>query len=312
MNLQSDIYGLSTLPSDTVVARLSKEAEILIFGDTKHADPTVKGSIFGMLPSLKDAGFSKLWLEIDHRRQAGLDALLGAETTLEQTVEWASGIVKNNKQLYGEGIYHANTLSIEIGLIDDKRALNEFRRTNPRFVEIQKDFRNNRKQDMGIIEAEAAALADRSTDERTYYQAKKLEWQSVRDSLDEGFAARVLAAREKQAKQVVLVGDGHFNTRSDMDDVFDHAGVSNKTVHVYADLPSYGEYLSLYIDKVPDDGKERTLPDLIYFANMQKFAQPDHEHLMRTARKAYQMKSRGVDFNPPGYSSMPQQGQARS
>jgi hypothetical protein len=88
-------------------------------------------------------------------------------------------------------------------------------------------------------------------------------------------------------KQVAITGDGHFNRDNDFNEHLRDEGITNKTIHVYKDLKSYGEYLSIYIDKMPEDGNKRTLPDIAYVIDLQKFVDPSNPTITKEARKQY-------------------------
>jgi len=135
--------------------------------------------------------------------------------------------------------------------------------------------------------------------QRVAYELKKFEWQTVRDSADQGFAERIAASAPAHPKQAVIIGDGHFNTQYDVDEMLNAQGVRNVTVHVSENMASYGEYLARYIDRTPDDDQARNLPNLIYFVDQQKFADPEHPRLMQEARKAYQLQKMDIKYSMP-------------
>jgi hypothetical protein len=162
--------GIYEASKEDILKELSKNNQVLLFGDTKHSNPAIKKTVFDMLDVLQEQGYNAIWLEIDKKRQDTLNNLLANNPTYEEILDWVPA--KNNKDIFANGILCAHNLGMYIGLIDDKTKLNEFRNANPEFIEIQSLYRKKFAEGLGILEAENAALDGKTEDEKTMYREK--------------------------------------------------------------------------------------------------------------------------------------------
>ncbi len=273
-----------SIPSEDVLAVFS-DTEVVLLGDTRHSNPAIKGAAFAIVVELHKLGFSMLWLELDKKNQGSLDTILKGNPTYEEILQWVPA--KSNKPTFVQGISEAHSLGFEIGLLDDKKDLNAFKKANEEFIKIQTPFRNKRAEGLDILAAEAAAFSGLTQEQVSAYREKEQEWQVLRDQINPGFASRILNSAMEHPKQVAITGDGHFNGIDDLDEILQLSAKSTCTVHVYGNLSEYGEYLNLYIDHMPNDGNPRKTPDLLYLVQTGGWLKADSPMVMLNARQEY-------------------------
>jgi hypothetical protein len=286
-DINFDESGICTESNSAVLAALSK-SDVILFGDTKHADRRCKESVARMLPELKQHGFSKLWLEIDQAKKPSFEAHVGTERNPEDVTAWFANKSRlKSRDAFAVFVNAAYAVGIDPDFIDGKSATNAFRRENKDFAGQQKRFHQLRREGLTIHRAEEFLSYSIDPDGMDKYHQNKLKWKRIRDRVDGEFAERVLDASDSHPKQIVMVGDGHFNGLDCMDHILKRQGKTVSTCHVCPNLASLGQYLSLYIDKTPEDGNPRKLPDILYLADSGKFCDPANLELQKLARNEY-------------------------
>ncbi len=320
-------HGIATVNKESVLAFLSRDADILLFGDTKHSDTTLKGSVFSMLPALKSMQYGGLCLELDHIYQNSLQQVTEPKPPFHTmdifeeiaklsmwASQWANKLRNKTSHIFVDGIFKAQTLGMQVTLIDDKSPAENFRKDNPCFEEMQKRFNQERaRTETETAELTKQRLFGAGTEERAYFDAMQAEWKRIRNGLNGTFAERIASSYQNFGKQVAIVGDGHFNAENDLDEALQAKGLRTRTIHVSKDLSALGGYLTNFIDRSPEDGRPRKLPDAIYIVDFGMFADPKNEHLQNAARQCYQAKeSKIANYVHPDYRIYQQAAVART